>query len=84
MCSATKSDNKETGKDKENAAPTEETVTESIEESKGESSAADGGAVDVKKINNKPKTVGAICKTQKAKQSTIIQNKMLAMLTNNK
>ena len=71
--------------DKENDAPPEETVTDPVEAPKAEASTSDSSPIDVKKISTEPsKTVGAIRKTQKAKQREIIENKMISMLTDNK
>ena len=80
-----RAEKKEVAQDKENDAPVEETVTEPVEGPKAEASTSDSTPIDVKKISTEPnKTVGAIRKTQKAKQREIIESKMISMLTEDK
>ena len=75
-------DKKDPGPEKENDAPAEETVTEPVEVVHAATS--DSASVDVKKINTKPKTVGAIRKSQRVKQREAIKTKMISMLTEDK
>ena len=80
-----KSDKKEAIEDKGNDTPPDDTVTEPVEVPAGEASTSDSTPIDVKKLSSEPsKTVGAIWKTQKAKQREIIETKMLSMLTEDK
>ena len=82
---AAKTDKKEAGQDKENKTLTEDTVTDPVEVSKAEASTSDSAPIDIKQISSKPNnTVGAIWKTQKAKQREMIDTKMISMLTEDK
>ena len=75
-------DKKDPGPEKENDAPVEEGVIEPVEVV--DAATSDSAQVDVKKISTELKTVGAIRKTQRAKQREAIETKMISMLTEDK